>query len=201
MAGQATKDDGSGHVPGGWVLLSRALRDSDVWSWDSEHIRLWIYLRLSVNARRGRLRMIGGVEVGYGQILKSYRAIAEENEHVVNRQVKRWRPSRVDRMLHRFKDAEMVSLDVTELGTLITIKNFKRYQEFSSYRAEVATEVGTVVGRRGDNNNQNIALDQLPHSPRLGVEELWQVWLEELGGPPRYLSCTRASERTSWTAS
>ena len=144
-------------IPGGNVLLARSIRESELWTWDSEHLRLWIYLLTSVNA--GEPRVIGGVRVGYGQVLKSYRKISDENEHLEYETASTWSTSRVKRMLDRFVSADMISTVGTKLGTLITIRNFRQFQQFASYRAEVGTEFGTGSEQVRNNNNQSIHLN------------------------------------------
>ena len=146
------------YVPGGNILIARAIRESPLWRWDSEHLRFWLYLLLSVNTSEKSF-VIGPVTVGYGQVLKAFRIIAKENEYVSNRSVKQWSTARVKRMLERFKTAEMISTLGTELGTLITVRNFRRYQEFATYRAELGTELGTQSERSRNNNKQSIQSD------------------------------------------
>ena len=146
------------HVPGGFVLLSRGLAESEVWRWDSHHLRFWVYLLMSVNARKDRPVKLGAVTVGYGQVLKSFRKIREENECVENREIKQWSQSRVGRMLARFEDAGMIVTLGTGLGTLITVQNFALFQDFGAYSAELGTEPGTQWGQCGDNNKALKAL-------------------------------------------
>ena len=178
------------HVPGGFVLLSRGLVESEVWRWDSHHIRFWVYLLLSVRARKDKPVKIGPVTVGFGQVLKSFRKIREENEYTENSEVKKWSQSRVGRMLDRCEAAGMIVTLGTDLGTLITVQNFARFQDFDAYRAELGTGLGTVWGRSGDNNKEVKEVD-LTSNPLVGakrergpVVEMWTIWLEELGGRP-----------------
>ena len=170
------------HVRGGNVLLARSIRESELWTWDSEHLRLWVYLLTSVNAREDKSVMIGAIEVGYGQVLKSYRRIAEECGYTANNEIVRWVPERVRRMLDRFRDAGMVSTTVTALGTLITVLNFKRYQTFSSYRTG-----GLGQGSRQARDNNNHSTQSKQQQPL--VEEVFSYWEAErrkaLGGSAR----------------
>ncbi len=166
-----------------------------MWGWDSEHLRLWVYLILTVHAREKPV-MVGSVEVGYAQTLKSFRRIAEENQYIANRALKTWPTSRVHRMLKRFEGAGMVSVVGTDLGTLITVHNFRRFQDFDSYRSEPGTELGTHWERSGNNNNYSNSSNQLPltggiesASPReLDVFEYWRSRRAEVlgktSGPP-----------------
>ena len=143
------------YVPGGNVLVARAIRQSPLWTWDSEHLRLWIYLLTSVNASETPI-VIGYVTVGYGQVLKSHRRIADENEYTANNKVARWSTSRVSRMLDRFERAGMVTTLGTDLGTLLTVRNFRKYQDFGTYRSDLGTDLGTGSEQARNNNKQSI---------------------------------------------
>lgn len=136
------------------MLLSRGIRDSDVWGWDSEHLRLWVYLLASVHARDEPIE-VGDVRVRYGQVLRSYRRIADDNEYVANQRVVRWSTSRVKRMLDRFTDAEMIETLGTDLGTLVTVRNFAKYQDFETYR--VAPRNGPRKGHGTNTTNKACA--------------------------------------------
>lgn len=177
-------------VPGGFILLSRALTESEVWTRDPHHLKLWVYLLLKCNARKDKVLHMGPVEIGYGQVLKSFRKIIEDNEWVENQAVHRWSKSRVGRMLDRFEDAEMIATLGTDLGTLITIRNMARYQDFSSYRADLGTGLGTQSGRSRDNNKHSSPIpkqtdvdsgnDTTP-SPTAAFDDFWKVAAKKVG--------------------
>jgi len=171
------------YVPGGNVLVARAILESRLWRWNPEHLRLWIYLLTSVNASEVP-RVFSSVSVGYGQVLKSYRRIAEECEYEDNNRLVRWHPSRVERMLKRFEASQMVALLRTDLGTLITVRNFKMYQDFDTYRRRLGTGLGTATGQQQDNNKQSNQSNQLL------TTELWEVFIDELGGEKPHPSLT-----------
>ena len=105
-----------------------------MWGMPEHYLKLWIYLLMNVRWDE-RPHRLGPVTVGYGQVLKSYRVIADECQHTHNRQVKRWSTSQVKAVLDWLEGEGMVETHGTELGTLITVRNFKRYQAFSTYAA------------------------------------------------------------------
>ena len=123
-----------GGPTGGAVLIARAMQDSAVWGMPEHYLKLWLYLLLNVRWDEKPHR-IGPVSIGYGQVLKSYRVIADECQYTHNRQVKRWSTSQVKAVLGWLEAEGMVETLGTELGTLITVRNFKKYQAFSTYAA------------------------------------------------------------------
>ena len=134
--------------PGGAVLIARAMQDSEVWGMPPQYLKLWLYLL--INARWDkRPHRIGPVTVGYGQVVKSYRKIADECQYTENRQVQAWSTSQVKRVLAWLEERGMVETLGTELGTLITVCNFKRYQDFQTYAAELGTGLGTTKEHLG----------------------------------------------------
>lgn len=159
-------------VDQGFILLARKLLDSEVWSWPSDFLRLWIWLLLSVNWRDEYSRDFGdGLIVRKGQILKSMRAISREasgfgsRNHVVN-----WAPQTISNMLKKMEKAGMLTLESTRLGTLISISNMS-YQAFSTYKS---TPSLTAHGQTTDNNKHK-SIEQK------NITALWEVYLEELG--------------------
>jgi hypothetical protein len=140
-------------IAGGYIRVARRLKDSSIWSQDPHHLRLWTYLLLSARWDEKPIQK-GGVTIGRGQVLKSFRRIADENEWTENRALKKWSPSRVKRMLDWLSENEMVSLHGTELGTLITISNFNDYQDPETYRLELGTEPGTQSERSRNNRKK-----------------------------------------------
>lgn len=187
---ESDTDDG-GRISGGYVLLARKLRESPVWSQDHHHLRLWTYLLLEARWKK-EPTVIGGVRIGYGQTLKSYRRIAGENTWTENRSVKAWPTSRVKRMLDWLNRNEMVLLQGTDLGTLITIRNFADYQDPGRYGRGPGTELGTQSERSRNNkkkgNKGNTSLNGEVERPPL--REMWDIYISELGGKPPHCELT-----------
>jgi len=151
--GEQDNEQQQRHIAGGYIKVARRLKESAIWSQDPHYLRLWTYLLLSARWDEKPIQK-GGVTIGRGQVLKSYRRIADENEWRENRALKKWSTSRVKRMLDWLRENEMVSLHGTELGTLITIKNFNGYQDPESYRPELGTELGTQSERSRNNRKK-----------------------------------------------
>lgn len=127
-------------IPGGYIIVARKILDSPVWHWSPDHQRLWLYLLLKARWDE-RPGVSKGARIQRGQLLKSYREIADECWWIENNAQKRWEPTQVMRMLDRMKEAGMISKELvtgehgTGLGTLITIKNFNAYQDPERYKS------------------------------------------------------------------
>ena len=167
------------HIAGGHIKVARRLKESAIWSQDPHYLRLWTYLLLSVRWDEKPIKK-GVVTIGRGQVLKSFRRIAEENEWTENRALKRWSTSRVKRMIDWLSENEMVSLHGTELGTLITIKNFNGYQDPESYRLEPGTEPGTQ-SERSRNNRKKDKKENTTKPPSFydDVAAVFEYWVEK----------------------
>lgn len=153
MAKKGKQDGGQQRrIAGGYIKVARQLLESAIWS-QPHLLRLWIYLLLSVRWDETPIKK-GNVTINRGQVLKSYRRIADENEWLENRAVKHWSTSQVKRMLEQLELRSMCALRVTELGTLITVLNFNDYQDPETYRLEPGTEVGTQLERSWNNRKK-----------------------------------------------
>lgn len=126
-------DDRRAQVADGYVILPRALRDHAIRRMPPRYWSLFTYLLLGARWDHAP-HVIGSVTIRRGQLLKSFGKIAEENEWVENRQVKRWSKSTVGRMMDWLCEVGEVSTLGTELGTLITLRKFNDYQALGGYQ-------------------------------------------------------------------
>ena len=162
------------HIIGGYIRVARQLKESAIWSQDPHFLRLWTYLLLSARWDEKPIER-GSVTIGRGQVLKSFRRIADDNEWTENRALKRWSTSRVKRMIDWLSENEMVSLRGTELGTLITIRNFNDYQDPESYRLEPGTELGTQSERSRNNRKKEKKGKKEKTTYPLDFERVWSI--------------------------
>jgi hypothetical protein len=161
--------------PGGAVLLARAMQDSEVWAMPERFVKLWVYLLLNVRWDKKPHR-IGPVTVRYGQVVKSYRKIAEENWWVENQRERQWSTSTVKRMLEWFEGEKMIKTLGTDLGTLITVLQFEKYQDFATYAAgNLGTDPGTPAEHLPNNRKQDKPEEANASSNWVGrCVDLWQ---------------------------
>jgi len=181
------------HISGGYVLLARKIQDGPLWHWPPKYQRLWLYLLTSARWDSKPTRK-GDVEIGRGQWLRSYEKIALDCEWIENNTTERWHKEEVRRMLRRFEKAEMVDLGVTGLGTLITIRNFNKYQAPERYQVGACDG---AVRRQCDYIKKEKNLPS--HPPQiLDVFEYWETAREEAigktSGPPMQPTKKRLSK-------
>jgi len=142
----------------GWIRLHRKVRDH--WFWPQRHryshFEAWIDLLLSANHRQGKVP-IGSklITVERGQVLTSQLSLA-----------RRWRWNRktVNAFLKITKGDQILdfesSKEVHTGFTLITIRNYSKYQgkenEALDIEADNGTDTrGTTEGQPRDTNNKN----------------------------------------------
>ncbi len=159
----------------GFILLSRSIQDKSIWSDDPSMLKFWLYILLKANYNADKVYELGSVKIRHGEVLKSYRKIADENEYVSNNRVVRWSTSRIARMLSLLEKSGRITYTKTELGTLIHINNFAKYQAFDSYKARLGT-----AKKQQQHNIKEVK----------EVKELWKIFLEELGGTGKQPSLT-----------
>ena len=81
-------------------------------------------------------------------------------------------------MLSLLEKSGRITYTKTELGTLIHINNFAKYQAFDSYKARL----GTAKKQQQHNIKEVKEVKE--------VKELWKIFLEELGGTGKQPSLT-----------
>ncbi|MCH8054573.1 MAG: hypothetical protein IH857_00260, partial [Deltaproteobacteria bacterium] len=142
----------------GWIRLHRKIREH--WLWHRRrrfsHFEAWVDLLLSANHSHGKVP-IGSklIPVERGQVLTSQLSLA-----------KRWRWNRktVNAFLTLAKGDQILDFESSkgvDTGyTLITIRNYSKYQdrenETLDIEADNGTDIqGTMEGHPRDNNNKN----------------------------------------------
>ena len=161
----------------GFILLSRDLLDKSIFA-EPDMLKLWIFILLRTNFGKKSYEY-SGVKVGRGQFLRSYRAIARDCAYALRGKKVQWSPGKVERMIKtlvRDGRIRIISHGQLNVGTLIEVINYDKWQSIASYAKAApadAKEEVSVTGRAG---------------------ELWQIWLDELSpkGPHPTLTAKRA---------
>lgn len=140
---------------GGSFQTDRDIFDNPIWT-DIMQFRVFFFLYGNARWKEEPVK-IGEVEVGRGQILRSYRNLQKDLEYIENRQVKQYPISSLKRAIDRLVKNGRVSKLETEHGTLFTILNYEEYQGFE--RFETVTRNGTQnsvgTGMEQERNNKN----------------------------------------------
>jgi|TARA_R110000751_G_scaffold63697_1_gene131259 hypothetical protein len=193
----------------GFILLSRALLENDLWRANSDLVRLFLYLCMSASYGKKEYSYSRGgskVTVRKGEFLRSLRKIGEDCAYTGNNKLITWSPSRVSAMLQSLEDdgrIEVVS-NTSGLGTLIRIVNYESYQDFSSYSGRKKKGLGTDAEQTQNNSKQ--LKQEIKRTPdpekavRAGqVDALWKVWLDELSPKPPHPRLTDKRRSVLWS--
>lgn len=178
-------------MSGGYILLSRSILDNDLWRLGSDDLRLFIYILLNANYSTTKVYTYGDVRVGHGQVLKSYRHIADECAYSTGRKLVRWQTSRISRMISRLeRDGRIRIVSKGQNGTLLEVVNYASYQDGSTYRKSMV--------EHSENNSKEVK--EKTKNTELGVrneitDELWAVWIDELGGRKPHPKLTEKRRR------
>lgn len=105
----------------GWVKIHRSMLDNPVVMKDSDHCMLWMLLLLNAT-HKPHDTLFGGKRITLmpGQLITGRKKLARElrvNEH------------KIDRMLRAFKNEQQIEQQSKPYGSLITIKNWHKYQD------------------------------------------------------------------------
>lgn len=107
----------------GWIKLHRSIQDSAIWNIDDSFSRrsAWIDLLLMVN-HEDRTIIVNGKKqvIEAGQRWTSVRTLANRWQ---------WTRDRVMRYLKLLESLDMITLDRTPNGTLLTVVNYGFYQD------------------------------------------------------------------------
>lgn len=140
----------------GWIKLHRQLLDSPVVTKDAAHLAVWIYLLLNATHKK-QDTLLGGkrVRLQPGQLITGRRKIAEKL---------RLNDSRVGRILNEFKIEHQIEQRTTPHGTLISIVNWHRYQDFEPQKEprlnhERTTSEPHLHTKQECKNEKNVVVD------------------------------------------
>ena len=151
-------------IPGGYVMLPRELLESPIWDKDPSYTRFWIYLLLKARWKEEPVTR-GGVTIGRGQLLKSYRTIRKECRYRENQAWREWSLAKIFRMVSWFEAQGSIHTKRTDLGTLITLRNFNKYQDPDRYRRDLGTDLGTGLEQQEEGSKKELPERSITDSP------------------------------------
>lgn len=144
----------------GAFLISREIFDNPIWT-DVTKFRIFFYIVGNAVFSNEGVR-VGNIVVKRGQLLKSYRNLADELYYVENRKVKKYSISVISRKIESLVKEERLKIESTELGTLFTVINYDEYQHLTNYKNEFGTVLeqcwnndGTVLEQKRNNNKND----------------------------------------------
>lgn len=118
----------------GAFLMSREIFNHDIWN-DVPKFRIFFYIvGNAVFSEKGVTK--GGIHIGRGQYLRSYRNIREDLAFIDNNAEKYYALSMIKRKIDELVKEEMLTIEETKLGTLFTVTNYYKYQGFEHYKKD-----------------------------------------------------------------
>ena len=133
----------------GWIVLSRSLLESSIWTTDEPHNTksAWIDLLLMVNHEDGEIITRFGkvVKIPRGSTFTSIRKLAERWK---------WSDTKVRRYLDTLTGAHMIEHSGDQTGTLISLVNYENFQgQRRALDRALDRAVDRAVDRRTTMNN------------------------------------------------
>lgn len=129
----AKRDEETGQISGGFVILARALLESDLWREGPDALRVFIYLLMEARYSRTPSRF-PGFTVKRGEVLTSLASIAEDCEYIHRGHPVRWSRTKVHRLLGKLKQSDRITIKRDTYGTHVSIINYDIYQNPKRYQ-------------------------------------------------------------------
>ncbi|MBC1783140.1 hypothetical protein HCA14_12440 [Listeria welshimeri] len=139
----------------GAFQMSREIFENDIWS-DVIKFRLFFYIvGNAVFSENGVMK--GGIQIGRGQYLRSFRNLREDLLYYDNNAEKFYSLSTIKEKIDELVREERLEITTTKLGTLFTVRNYALYQDLNNYS-------GTSSERLP--NSHRTATEQLPNNKK-----------------------------------
>lgn len=128
----------SNKIAGGYVLLARALLDSDLMDQSPLVIKLWVWLLLNANWQDRK-------QLKRGQLVTTIGAMQEAMSHYAGWRKVRPSPDQIRSAYGALTDTARITVRRTTRGVVITILNYDTYQDALSYASR--TDHGDGIAR------------------------------------------------------
>ncbi|WP_153732735.1 hypothetical protein [Sporosarcina obsidiansis] len=118
----------------GAFLMSREIFGHEIWQ-DVAKFRIFFYIvGNAVFSERGVTK--GGIHIGRGQYLRSYRNIREDLLYVEKNAEKYYSLHTIKNKIDELTKEGALTVEETKLGTLFTVVNYQHYQGFEAYKKD-----------------------------------------------------------------
>lgn len=138
----------------GVFQVDREIFDNSIWNNVAE-FRLFFYILGQAVWKEAGVN-IGGILVGRGQYLRSYRNLREDLVYTENKAVKYYSISHIKKITDKLVADERLKKEETELGTLFTVVNYCIYQGFERFENDnrEQSENGQRTEQEQNKNNK-----------------------------------------------
>ncbi|HAC0003439.1 TPA_asm: hypothetical protein GYW87_05455 [Listeria monocytogenes] len=145
----------------GAFQMSREIFENNIWS-DVIKFRLFFYIvGNAVFSENGVMK--GGIQIGRGQYLRSFRNLREDLLYYDNNAEKFYSLSTIKEKIDELVREERLEITTTKLGTLFTVRNYALYQDLSNYSgvsSERLPNSHRTATEQPPNNKKNVKKDK-----------------------------------------
>ncbi|HFQ6393456.1 TPA: hypothetical protein ACHSF7_003015, partial [Listeria monocytogenes] len=141
--------------------MSREIFANDIWT-DVIKFRIFFFIvGNAVFSEKGVTK--GGIQVGRGQYLRSFRNLREDLVYYDNNAEKFYALSTIKEKIDDLVNEERIKITTTKLGTLFTVCNYALYQDLSNYSKHSSERLPNshrTATEQLPNNNKNVKKDK-----------------------------------------
>lgn len=145
----------------GAFQMSREIFDNEIWT-DVIKFRIFFFIvGNAVFSEKGVTK--GGIQVGRGQYLRSFRNLREDLVYYDNNAEKFYALSTIKEKIDDLVNEERIKITTTKLGTLFTVCNYALYQDLSNYSKHSSERLPNshrTAAEQLPNNNKNVKKDK-----------------------------------------
>ncbi|PDE73184.1 hypothetical protein [Listeria monocytogenes] len=145
----------------GAFQMSREIFENNIWS-DVIKFRLFFYIvGNAVFSENGVMK--GGIQIGRGQYLRSFRNLREDLLYYDNNAEKFYSLSTIKEKIDELVREERLEIETTKLGTLFTVRNYALYQDLNNYSgtsSEQPPNSHRTATEQPPNNKKNVKKDK-----------------------------------------
>lgn len=163
----------------GVFQLDRGIFSNPIWN-NTAELRTFIYILGNAVWREEGVTK-GGVFIGRGQYLRSYRNLREDLMYVENNAIKHYSLSHLKSIIDKLVEDGRLQKESTKLGTLFTVVNYSKYQGFARFK-EGSTEQPKngerTVEKKGLKENE-VKANTNKYKPKEGHIEIFDYWVSK----------------------
>ena len=145
----------------GVFQTDRAIFDNPIWK-NPAKFRLFFYIYGNAIFAKDGIS-IAGIHLARGQLLKSYRTLADDLEYLENHSLKKYSISHIKKLVDELIVEKRLEVEVSQLGTVFTVLNYEQYQGFERFtkdNREQSENTERTLKERSENNNNNVKKDK-----------------------------------------
>ena len=164
---------------GGAFIISRDIFENPIWQNNIEFRLFFLILGKAVWKEEGV--KVGDMIIQKGQWLRSYRNLQSDMEYAESNTIRKPGKATIQRAIARLIKEERITIKTVKSGTLFTVINYCKYQDFSHYkkgtRDTSKDSNGTATGQQRDKKKKDNKDNQDNHKEIYTPE--FEKWYSE----------------------